>query len=647
MIVATAGHVDHGKTTLVKALTGVDTDRLPEEKARGMSIDIGFAYLRDAPRSPIAFVDVPGHERFVRNMIAGVHAVDGALLVVAADDGPMPQTREHLRILELLGAPRLAVVLTKTDRVDAPRIAQAQREVHELLAASRYADAPVLPVVAPAGLGLDALRELLHAWQDDTPARDPSGAFRMHVDRAFVLQGLGLVVTGAVVAGRIAVGEEVIVARDQRTARVRNLRANDTEALAATAGERCALNLAGIARGEIERGDVLLGLPGIGTTRRIEALLEPAGDSAPRPGQAVMVCIGAQAVRGTVTPVEREVGDGHAVAYHARIALAAAVSAFHGDPVLLRDAGSDVLVAGGRVLDPWPPERGPARRRQPDRLRALARHLPSARGSDLEARGQSLLGELLAIGDGLVDVDALARTLGVAPARIERWLDAVHGVVIETQPTRWAVSLAVVQAIEREVSTRVDAWHAEHPDRMGLPIATLREDLRERAAALVRASIRRLRAAGELAPSGPYLRRPAHRPVLAANDRIEWERIAPLLDVGDDRPPRVLELAERLGKPAVDVVALLERAVHAGLAYRVAPNRFFLPRTVAALARLACTLAAEGERATFTARAFRDRSNLGRNLSIEVLEFLDSVGLTRRVGNERCIVGTPDDLLMQ
>ncbi|MGH8707380.1 MAG: selenocysteine-specific translation elongation factor, partial [Burkholderiales bacterium] len=228
MIVATAGHVDHGKTSLVRALTGVDTDRLPEEKRRGMSIDLGFAYA-----GPIAFVDVPGHERFVRNMAAGVGGIDLALLVVAADDGPMPQTREHLAILEHLGAPRLLAVLSKIDRVSPERLAEAEAELRALLP-----EPEILKVSSATGEGVNALRTRLLDLAKDTAPRDSRQRFRMHVDRAFVIDGLGLVVTGTVVSGAIGAGDEIQVLPAGRRARVRSLRANNGEAARARAGQR-------------------------------------------------------------------------------------------------------------------------------------------------------------------------------------------------------------------------------------------------------------------------------------------------------------------------------------------------------------------------------------------------------------------------
>src|SRR5687768_3028091 len=268
MIVATAGHIDHGKTSLVKALTGVDADRLPEEKKRGMTIDLGFAYV-----AGIGFVDVPGHERFVHNMLAGVSGIDLALLVVAADDGPMPQTREHLAILQLLGVPRVAVALTKLDRVAPERAAEVAREISVLLPG-----APVFPVCAVSGEGIPRLAEFLNDTSKNVSQRSLKGNFRLSVDRCFSIAGAGLVVTGTALSGEVAVGAEVRALLAGSGARVRAIHAHNAPAQRGRAGQRLALNLAGLeGKAPIARGDWIVagGVPG--PVRRFDARLRGLG----------------------------------------------------------------------------------------------------------------------------------------------------------------------------------------------------------------------------------------------------------------------------------------------------------------------------------------------------------------------------------
>ena len=297
MIIATAGHVDHGKTTLVHALTGVHTDLAPEAQARGMTIDLGFAAGRLDAATRVAFIDVPGHERLVRNMLAGVAAIDLALLVVAADDGPMPQTREHLDILALLGVPRLVVALSKTDRVSPQRLAEAAAETGALLAASRFAGAPVLPVAAPTGQGLEALRQQLLAEVALRTPRPAAGRFRLAIDRSFSVDGAGRVVTGAVLAGALAVGDLVQLAPQGAALRVRGLQVLNAPATRVQAGERCAVNLSGadLKRAEPARGDWLVEPDAPPPSERLDVLLRllPGPQPAPGPRAQLLLHLGA------------------------------------------------------------------------------------------------------------------------------------------------------------------------------------------------------------------------------------------------------------------------------------------------------------------------------------------------------------------
>jgi len=272
VIVATAGHIDHGKTSLVKALTGVDTDRLPEEKRRGLSIDIGFAYPKDKS-SALGFVDVPGHERFVRNMIAGVTAIDCALLTIAADDGPMPQTAEHLAILTMLGVSLGAVALTKIDRISPERILEARAEIADLLKGTRLAYAPLFPVSALTGEGVDVLRQWLDEQAATHRARRGGGYFRMAVDRAFLIEGAGVVATGAVSSGEAKIDDRLILAPAGIEVRLRGVHAQNRKAAQARAGERCALNIAAprLSLDQVHRGAWLVAPEIHGPVTRLDA----------------------------------------------------------------------------------------------------------------------------------------------------------------------------------------------------------------------------------------------------------------------------------------------------------------------------------------------------------------------------------------
>ena len=577
MIVATAGHVDHGKTSLVRALTGVDTDRLPEEKRRGMSIDLGFAYA-----GPIAFVDVPGHERFVRNMAAGVGSIDLALLIVAADDGPMPQTREHLAIVEHLGAPRLLAVLSKIDRVSPERLRDAEGELRALLP-----DAEILKVSSTTGEGVGALRERLEVLARDVAPRDAAQRFRMHVDRAFVIDGLGLVVTGTIVSGAIAAGEEIQVLPAGRKARVRSLRANNGEAQRAVAGQRCALALQGVTREQVGRGDIVADAGPAPASRHLDIEVKWFGAPRTRVGP-VSVHLGTAMLQARLSPFGR----------FARLAFPQTVSAWHGDRLLLRDPGTQRLIGAGVVFDSMPPERAVARREQ------LA-------GLDAEAALARLLD------DGVVDLEWFGKVFHV-PTRDAPDLVAfeVHGVRHAMRRERWQSECERLQRAARE-------FHAAHPDAVG-----------PRAADLGNPPSAMIEGAG-LVREGACLRQPSHQPALSAQDEALWLKFAPLLEGEGGRPPRVHELAERLSMTPKAVTDFLQRAARAGRVHRVAENRFFLPGTVERLVDLAVTLDEESEHHGFGAAAYRDRCGLGRNLTIEVLEFLDHAGYTRRAGDLR------------
>ena len=598
MIVATAGHVDHGKTSLVRALTGVDTDRLPEEKRRGMSIDLGFAYLPADDGARIAFVDVPGHERFVRNMAAGVQGIDLALLVVAADDGPMPQTREHLAILDRLGAPRLVAALTKVDRVAPQRAEEARAEVEALLASGRFAGAEVLPLSPVTGDGLDRLRERLAQEAHRTVERDATRRFRMHVDRAFVMDGLGLVATGTVISGGVAVGDELQVLPRGLKARVRSLRADNAAAERASAGQRCALALQGLARGDVGRGCSLADSAPV--SRLLDVALEPF-ESARLRDAMVGVHL------GTGFHTARLSVFGH----FGRLAFPHEVCACHGDRLLVRDPGTQKLLAAGSVVDPMPPARGAAR---PQRLALLEAIADKGAPAAFDA--------LLDLEPGVLDESWFGASFHLEPAELRRLAAAQPLRESGTQlmrESRWNAQC------DRTLAS-LAAFHAANPDAIGPKPAEIGSPL----AAIVQS----LADEGRLVREGARLRLPGHVPVLSREDEALWQRFAPLLPGEGLRAPRVHELSALLQMEPKAVSAFLERAARAGRVHRVAANRYFLPETVTKLVALAATLAAEHPEG-FPARVYRDRSELGRNLTIEVLEYLDQAGYTRRAGDLR------------
>ena len=627
MIVATAGHVDHGKTTLVRALTGVDTDRLPEEKARGMSIDIGFAYADLGGAAPVGFVDVPGHERFLRNMLAGVAAIDFALLVVAADDGVMPQTREHLAVLDLLGVRLGAVALTKVDRVEAVRADEVTRDIEALLAPTCLRGASVFRLSAPSGIGIDALRRHLGAAQQGLAARSQEGNFRLAVDRSFTLPGAGLVVTGAVLSGRVQEGDALLLSPAGAPVRVRGIHAQDRPVGHAEAGMRCALNLAGdLKRLEVGRGDWVVAAAAHAPTSRIDVRLRLLAD-AERPlahWAPVQLHLGAASLGANVALLQDRALAPGGEAY-AQLVLERPGAAMHGDRFVLRSPSGQRVIGGGLVVDPKTADRRIAR---PVRLARIA-------ALDRDDAGQALAA-LLEVEAAGIDLHEflVARNLSEAQAARLRQSVAMH--VVEAGGSVHAMHLRGWQALQQAALALVSDWHGQQPDSLGMAEAALAMQLRGTALPpLARAALRALLAQGALVRDGLLLRLPSHRPQLEARDQALLDKVVALLQPAGLRPPIVGELAAALGMERAALMTFLARVSRLGYLEQVAPNRYFLPETVTALAAIALALAQESANGEFDAASYRNRSGIGRNLTVEVLEYLDRAGHTRYAHGRR------------
>ena len=629
MIVVTAGHVDHGKTLLVRALTGIDTDRLPEEKRRGMTIDLGFAYHDTEAGERIGLIDVPGHERFIRNMLCGVGGVDFALVVVAADDGPMPQTREHLAILDLLSVPCGAVVLTKTDRVPAARVAEVGAEMGALLAATPLAGAPVFAVCAPTGLGIAALRAHLAQVARETPRRAARGNFRMPVDRCFTVAGAGLVVTGTVLSGAVATGGAVRAVLADLPARVRTIHAQNTPADCGRAGQRCAINLAGdgVQGGRIARGDWIVAGSLPPPARKLDARLRIL------PGEArgfahwtpVHLHLGAADVTGRVAVLEgREIAPGASALVH--LVLDRPVGAVRGDRFVIRDQAAQRTVGGGRVIDLFPPARG---RASPERLAHLA-------AMEIEDDGRALAALLESAATGLDlarfaanrNLTTSAEAARVYAATAMRGVAAAEG-RLGFSPGRWA-------ALKARALESLAAWHARAPAMLGPSQDRLFAGSGLKVAAGVCDAIAsELAGEGSVVRQGMSVRLRDHQPALVPADAALWREILPRLEAGGLRPPTLAELAAAIGRDARKLESFLVRAARLGLVVRISDKRYAPPATLRRLAEIAEAAAEDGR---LTAAALRDHAGIGRNLAIEVLECFDRARFTRRVGDAHQIL---------
>ncbi|MBI4983886.1 MAG: selenocysteine-specific translation elongation factor [Rhodocyclales bacterium] len=615
MIVGTAGHIDHGKTTLVRALTGVDTDRLPEEKARGITLDLGYAYTDDGL---LGYVDVPGHEKLVHNMLAGATGIDFLLLVIAADDGPMPQTREHLVIADLLGLTRGAVALTKVDAVTPQRLAAVREEIAALLAASELAAAPIFPVAALKGEGVTALHAHLLAAARSLGERRAAGGFRLAVDRVFSLPGVGLIVTGTAFSGSVAVGDTLMVTPPGRAARVRGLHVQDRAAERGHAGQRIAVNLAG----DLEKSDLARGMWVVAPhlhqpVQRFQCAVravEPLKHWLP-----VHVHLGAADVTGRLALLEGEsLAPGGTML--AELILDKPIGALGGDRFILRDQSATRTLGGGSVLDVFPPTR---RKRAPERLAALRlMALADPRPALREAAAQRA--------DG-VDLDryALNRNLDAAAA-LWRELDLI---VVEENGTHIGFAGDAWTRLAQRLLDALAAEHARASDMIGVERDRLR---RLTLPTLARAAFDRLvdelQAQGRLAQTGGWLHQPGHRATLAAGDADLWLTLQPLLDAAPFQPPRVRDVACASGTAEETVRGLMKRVARVGLIYPIAHDHYFTAAAVAQLAAHVDALCTHSGAAR--AADLRDVIGGGRKVAIHILEFFDRVGYTRRVRDE-------------
>lgn len=653
MIVATAGHVDHGKTSLVRALTGVDTDRLEEEKRRGLTIDIGFAYTDLGGPEPTGFVDVPGHERFVRNMLAGINAIDMALLVIAADDGPMPQTREHLAILDLLGAASLVVVLTKIDRASPEQRALARASIEALLASTRFADAPIFEVDTPAGIGLDALRALLAARSQHHLPRQTAEGFRLAIDRAFTVAGAGMVVTGAVLSGEACIGDQVIVSPIGSAARIRQIHAQGRPAQRARAGQRCAINLAGsdLNRLQIGRGQWLVTPFAHAPAQRLDVQLQTLAEL-PQPlrtGAAVQVHAGAAHVAARLHLMDaRELPP--ATGALAQVVLEQPLPLLWGDRLVIRDPAARATLGGASVLDPFASPRGRSTAQRQARLRHLGAPDP------VQALQQLLQDAPLGVD---LDVFERSRNLSAASATQVRKAAQVQRVIASGHvdrddssrpPPGIGLSVEHWEGWQDALIEVLTQSHHAHPEHIGVKPSELIRDgaqaylLRvqgerdagpRRIAAVAQAALKAAIDRGHIVRDGIHVRRPDHHPVLAPDRQALLTRVRSALADAGLRAPIVGELATALAMERADLLAFLREMSALGHLLPVAPNRFYLPDTLDELAAVARKLAADAPDGSFDAAAYRDASGIGRNLTIEVLEFLDRAGITRFAGSRR------------
>jgi selenocysteine-specific elongation factor len=627
VIIGTAGHVDHGKTTLVRALTGVDTDRLKDEKQRGISIELGFAYVHHPDGQVLGFIDVPGHERFVSTMVAGASGIDMALLVVAADDGVMQQTREHLAVLELLGIPRAVIVLTKIDRADAARLSEVRAQVVALVSGGPLRDAPIFAAhAADAGdAGLAALRAHLHDCARSHARVSSAQLFRLSIDRVFTLPGHGTIVAGTVASGVIREQDTVTIMPSGRPARVRSVHAQNRATSSSRAGERCALNLVGIDRESVQRGDWLAAPDLLRPSRHLDVRLRLLPDSRTHltPGNLVHVHLGTARRVARLVPLEFTTLSPELIG-RVQLVFDAPVCALPGDRFIVRNAQATATLGGGIVLDP---DASPRRRRSPQRLQRLHALEQLTVDGDLAPL-------LQAAPQGLEAAELMRLTavpierLTVPPQTLQLVRGSHHHFIL---PEHW-------RRLQERVLTVLAEFHRAHPDEPGVNVARLRRmAIPELPLSSWDFLLAGLEAEGTLTRCGPWLHLPEHTAQFSSADLTLLDRLAPLIAAGRFDPLWVRELAARVEEQEARVREVLRKQVLRGDLYQVVHDLFYDAASMAELAAIARRLIEE--QGALNAARYRDALGLGRKRTVQILEFLDRVGYTRRVRDSHVLRG--------
>ena len=608
-VVGTAGHIDHGKSTLIHALTGIDPDRLEEEKRRGMTIDLGFAYLTLPSGRLVGIVDVPGHARFIRNMLAGVHGLDAVLLVVAADEGVMPQTVEHLDIVDLLDIRRGLALVTKVDLVEPDWLELVTAELSEALSKTSLKTAEILPVSAVTGQGLDQVKQQLDTLLAGTPARQDRRRPRLPIDRVFTISGFGTVVTGTLVDGSLKVGEEVELEPSGRRVRIRGLQQHNRRVENAEPGSRVAANLVGVEKEDLHRGEVLARTGTVTATRRVDVSVRVLGDS-PRPlrhGSQVLLHTGTAEVSARAIVLAADEIEPGASGW-VQLYLARPVAVAAGDRFVLRLPTPSTTIAGGTFTDVNP-------RRHPRRDDRVWESL------ERRAAGEVLQEELRKYPRGITVQALLKATLaegaevsGLDARRAGQWLFA---------PDAW-------EAITTRAGRVLEEYHSAHPLRAGMP----REELKSRLGlppAAFGAVLAELAKDGTLADRGGEVALPLHRVEIDSAAGGPAGKLLDLLGTQPFAPPSLAEAMREAGASAEVTRALVRNGDLVKMSEEVAFTRAAYE---AALALVREMVARDG---SVTVATLRDRMGASRRPVLALLEYLDAQRITRRVGDQRVL----------
>jgi selenocysteine-specific elongation factor len=631
LILGTAGHIDHGKTSLVRALTGIDTDRLKEEKARGITIELGFAHL-EMPEAGIQFgiVDVPGHERFVRAMVAGVGGMDLVMLVVAADEGIMPQTREHLEICQLLGVKRGLVALTKRDMVEPDWLGLVTEEVRDYLAGSFLEEAPIVPVSSRTGEGIDELKKVLASMGREAEEKRHDGPCRLPVDRVFTITGFGTVVTGTLLSGEIGVGDDVEILPAGLSCKVRGLQVHGAKADKAEAGVRLAVNLQGVEHTEVERGDTVVPKGLYRPTRAVDVRLNYL-KSAPRElkhRSTLRLHSSTYEVPAKVILFDRDtLAPGDSV--HAQLRLERPVLLLPGDPFVLRTYSPQATLAGGTVLDPAPPRR---RRRSNEAMELLQ---AVEAGNDGEKIRLMIKASLLS---GLSFDELVGRT-GMAVKKIDAalagLLSAGEAVQMVKEP-RIFLAREAFDTLKNRLQTEVQTYLRDNVMKDGISKEELKSRIPRRSdPRFFGPVLAALEKEQKVVPDRDIIKLPGRKGE-ATLDQAEFQgKIESLMLKGGTEPPTIKELCDGLGCSEKLLMEHLAFLVKEGRVVKIKSDMFYAPASLAELQEKLVALIRE--RGEITPPEFREVTNLSRKFMIPVMEYFDAMKVTIRVGDKRVL----------
>jgi len=632
LIVGTAGHIDHGKSALVQALTGTDPDRLEEEKRRGITIDLGFAHLDLGDGLRVGFVDVPGHERFVKNMLAGVGGIDLVLLVVAADESIKPQTREHFDICRLLNIRKGMGVITKCDLVDRDMADLVRLEIQELVKDTFLENAPIVAASSKTGEGLEDIRKELRRLADGIPARPLQLPFRLPIDRAFVMKGFGTVITGTLVTGAIDKDTEVEIFPQGRRARVRGIQVHNAPAASAIAGQRTALNLAGMEAGEIARG-MVLAAPGLfQASSRLDCSLSLLPSARPLKNRArVHFHSGTAETVAEVVPLDaKELAPG--TQGYVQLRLANPGLFLPGDRFIVRQFSPVVTIGGGVVLDNLPP-----RHRLLDP--AVAQFLSVMEKGSEEERLELLVREA-----GEASLSMLTARAGRPAADVERWgraLQAKQRLVILGQPASFFIHAEHFQHLEREIAQQLERYHSSNPLMVGIAKEDLRGRTRDRlklqpSPLVFNAVLRHLEADGKIETSGEMVRRAGREIELNPQESAARVQIVDAFESAGLAVPAASDVLAHLKIDRPRAEKILQMLLKEKVLVKVAEDLIFHAAALGKLRELLARRKASNNR--LNVGIFKELTGLSRKYAIPLLEYLDRERVTRRQGDERIIL---------